>query len=81
VERLTYLERRLNGGGSAEAPEASTEEVPENEEISGLPSELIVDEVVLETMGREYIKRLMLNLFEKLKNKYAGINELKTMLN
>ena len=78
------MERRLNAGGSTEAPEGSliAEELPENEDfVSGLPCELIVDEEVLETMGREYIKRLMLNLFEKLKNKYAGTNELKLMLN
>ncbi len=42
-----------------------------------MQSELIQDEDVLETMGREYIKRLMLNLFERLKVKYQGTEELK----
>jgi hypothetical protein len=47
---------------------------------SCLPNGLIQNEEVLETMSREYIKRLMLNLFEKLKQKSQGIDELKTLI-
>lgn len=80
VERLTFLERRLNCNGTTVTEEGGVINENESNEEGGAPclqSELIQNEDVLETMGREYIKRLMLNLFERLKVKYQGTEELK----
>jgi hypothetical protein len=66
VERLTFLEHKLNGTSESAIPES-------DDDINACPPSLELalfqDEKVLETMSREYIHRLLSTILERLKMK------------
>lgn len=64
VERLVYLEKKLSNHSLDEA-EICLAALTLDEDPAPSTTLLIKDEIVLETMNREYIKRVMSTILEK----------------